>query len=231
MYDENSDFSGQGKLDFATIVYSVPHYHEEPNPKIHLYTHDFISEAINSDPQVVSTVWGGEPLCYVPKPTELKDSQATQLFEISGYRMDLEIIPPNSTVSVGDRAAVKVLFGELQDGDHIRRALNVPGFEKASSRLVSGIVTTKEEGVIFLSFTPILSGPLLWKTAQDVPVRNIFKSTYAQLQLPKDLKFTKVEDLPWGEPFKGLDFWNMTGFDFRFSDKTPLCHVQFWAAG
>jgi hypothetical protein len=47
------------------------------------------------------------------------------------------------------------------------------------------------------------------------------------------LTFIKVEDLWWGDndTFRGLDFYNLTGFSFRFEDQTPIAHVQFWTAG
>lgn len=152
--------------------------------------------------------------------------------EIAGYKIELEILPPNWKVTTFTADPIKVLFGGLYDGSIVRRALNVPQFEKSDARLSGGPITTKEEGVIFLRFTSIMDpSERNWTDAAQVPVKSLIEFSYQQLQLPADLKFTKVEDLPWGGDFEGVEFYNMSGIDFRFLDKTELVHVQFWTAG
>lgn len=210
----------------------MPLYHEASNPKIHLYTNDFCAAAYTPEPQVVSTVWGGEPLFYLPRPNETKTPTTVPLMEVAGYRIELEIIPPNWKLTTLTKDPIKVIFGVLHDGSHVRRALNVPQNEKSDARLTGAALQTKKEGVIFLRFISIMDpSQRNWKAAAEVPVKSLLEFSYQQLQLPAELKFTKVEDLPWGGDFKGAEFYNMSGIDFRFLDKTELVHVQFWTIG
>lgn len=180
----------------------------------------------------MSTVWGGEPLFYLPRPTDVKTPSTIPLMEIAGYNIQLEILPPNSKLTTFTTDAIKVLFGALYDGSIVRRALNVPQYEKSDARLTGGPIETRGEGVIFIRFISTMDpSERNWKEAADVPVKSLLEFSYQQLQLPADLKFTKVEDLPWGGDFIGVDFYNMSGIDFRFLDKTQLVHMQFWTAG
>lgn len=223
-------------MDFATISYNVPKYYEEPEPKIRLYTNQFVTEVIDSTPKIIATVWGGEALYYVPKPTDIKTAQISPLMEVANYQMQLEIHPPNSSVPTSTGDAIKVLYGQVQDGDFVRRALSVPQNEKSSSMLIHDKLDISNEGAILVRIrpmgatNPILDPPLCAKT-NDVPVVNSFEFSYPQLELPTPLKFIKVEDLDWGEAFAGVDFSNMTGIDFRFIGGEHLCHMQFWTAG
>jgi len=231
-----SDFNGSGKVGFATIVYNVPGYYEGPDPKVHLYLDSFPTlNASKSPAEIISTIWAGEPLIYLPKPSDALTYQKSSLLEIAGYRVDLEILPPKTQKAAGCRTSVKVLYGDLLDQSNPsvnRRALSVPQYQKDTTALGPGSVITTNEGVIFLSFTPVCNDmPKKWKNTPDIPVKTLFQPTYSQLKLPADFKFVKVEDLPWGGGFKGVDFWNLTGVEFRFLDKTPLCHLQFWTAG
>lgn len=180
----------------------------------------------------MSTVWGGEPLYYIPRPTEIKTPSKIPLLEVAGYRIELEILPPDWKVTTFTKDPIKVLYGALYDGSIVRRALNVHQYEKSDARLTGRTIKTKGEGVIFLRFISLMDqSERNWKTAAEVPVKSLIEFSYDQLQLPDELKFTKVEDLPWGGGFKGVDFYNMSGIDFRFLDKTELVHVQFWTAG
>lgn len=228
----NRHFKGGKSLDFASIVYNVSGQYQSPDPKIHLYTSNFVTGTTKLEPEAIATVWDTEPLIYVPYPTTIKTPQTVPLMELAGYKLDLEILPPNYGPVPTPKDAIKVLYGELWTGTHARRALNVPVFEKRSAVLKSGSMETKAEGVIFLRFTSTMEpSERNWKTAAEVPVKDCFKFSYPQLELPAALRFIKVEDLPWGGGFKGRDFYNMTGIYFRFMDKTELCHVQFWTAG
>jgi hypothetical protein len=45
-------------------------------------------------------------------------------------------------------------------------------------------------------------------------------------------EFIRVDQLPWGQQFKGLEFYNLQGFNISFADNDEhLCHMQMWAAG
>ncbi|RPA89093.1 hypothetical protein L873DRAFT_1695041, partial [Choiromyces venosus 120613-1] len=230
------DFNGVGKLDFATIVYNVPGYYEGQNPAVHLHSNLFPElQPSKSGAKIISTIWAGEPLLFLPKPSDTLTHVKAPLIEIAGYRVDLEVLPPKAHMAAGSRTAVKILYGDLLDQSDPsinRRALSVPQYGKDTTRLRPDSIITTNEGVIFLSFTPVSEdGPKKWKNTPDVPVKTLFRSTFGQLKLPADFRFIKVEDLPWGGGFKGVDFWNLTGVEFRFLDKTPLCHLQFWTAG
>lgn len=229
------NFSPGKGLDFATIGYNVPGYYEEADPKIYLYTHDFQTQAADAKSEVVSTVWGGEPLYYVPKPTEVQTARKIPLLEVAEYRIYLEIFPPNYKVGELGGDAIKVLWGELHNGETTRRALGVPQYQKRDAKLVGGFLESKREGAIFVRFTPLGITPLSecsgWPTAEQVPVKSLFQFSYPQIQLAADLKFIRVDQLPWGGDFKGVLFYNMSGIHIRFLDKTPLCHMQFWTAG
>lgn len=180
----------------------------------------------------MSTVWGGEPLFYLPRPTEIKTPTTIPLMELAGYRIELEILPPNWKLTTLTADPIKVLFGALYDGLIVRRALNVPQYEKSDARLTGGPIETKKEGVIFLRFISTMDpSERNWKEAKDVPVKSLLEFSYQQLQLPAPLKFTRVDELAWGGGFPGVEFYNMSGIDFRFLDKTELVHVQFWTAG
>ena len=223
-------------MGFATIVYNVPGYYERPDPKVHLYLDSFLTpKASKSSAEIISTIWASEPLLYLPKPSDALTYQKSSLLEIAGYRVDLEILPPKTQKAAGCRTSVKVLYGDLLDQSNPslnRRALSVPQYQKDTTRLRPSSVITTNEGVIFLSFTPICDDmPKKWKNTPDIPVKTLFQPTYSQLKLPADFNFIKVEDLSWGSDFKGVDFWNLAGVEFRFLDKTPLCHLQFWTAG
>ncbi|KAI1774534.1 hypothetical protein F4818DRAFT_418206 [Hypoxylon cercidicola] len=70
-----------------------------------------------------------------------------------------------------------------------------------------------------------------WKRASEVPVHTTFDLSKSGLTMPP-FKFTKVEDLWWGNGFKGIEFYNLSGFHFRFlGSNMHIAHMQFWIAG
>lgn len=185
----------------------------------------------NTRPEIISTVWGAEPLYYIPNPSTLDSHLTAPLLQVANYQITLESIPPHTSLTVNEDQpdAIKVLFGEVRVGGTARRAPGPNPYDKASAKL-SEDTRTGREGAIIMRFSP-LDGPKSWSNAVDIPVKNLFKLSYPQLQLP-DLSFTRVDKLPWsGKQFDGKEFYNMSGIYLRFLDGTPLCHVQFWAAG
>lgn len=185
----------------------------------------------NTGPEIISTVWGAEPLYYIPNPSTLDSHLTAPLLQVANYQITLESIPPHTSLTVNENQpdAIKVLFGEVRVGETARRAPGPNPYDKATAKL-SEDTRTGRGGAIIMRFSP-LDGPKSWSNAGDIPVKNLFKLSYPQLQLP-DLSFTRVDKLPWsGNQFDGKEFYNMTGIYLRFLDGTPLCHVQFWAAG
>ena len=225
------DFSGNGTLDFAAISNNVPNYSEEPNPSIQVYYNQFAAPPV-TEPQTISTIWAGEPLLYFPQPRSLKIRQTIPLLEVGGYKVTFEIHPPNTSVSVSATSqAIRVLWGQTsnQGETDIRRVIRVPPYEKAGATIVDQL-TIGSEGVVFIRFESITtdSERAKWKANSDVPVKTLFKPTYSVLTLPDGSLTFKQYDTT--EPKR--DFWNLTGFHFRFLDtKINLAHMQFWTAG
>lgn len=227
-------------MDVAAISYNVEKYYEEPNPTIRLYTNEIVKSA-KSPPTIIGTVWGGEALYYVPKPTEITAPQTTPLINVAGYIMTLEIHPPNTSVPTKKGDATKVLYGKALDGEIPREPLNVPANEKASALLLHDKLDFPEVGCILMRIRPEEGynphkpdlAPPTSAHAEDtrVKVENLFEFSYPELALPQPLKFTQVGELEWGQAWVGKDFSNMTGIDFRFLDGTHLCHVQYWTIG
>ena len=80
------------------------------------------------------------------------------------------------------------------------------------------------------------------KGMNDIPRFDSIRKVMLENSLPEhspedtrnlDFKFVKVDELEWGkEKFKGLEFYNMRGFNIKFADNDEhLCYIQFWAAG
>jgi hypothetical protein len=45
-------------------------------------------------------------------------------------------------------------------------------------------------------------------------------------------QFIKYDQIDSGQQFKGLEFYNLKGFDIKFADNDEqLCYMQLWAAG
>lgn len=225
------DFTGDGRLDFATIVYNVPGYYEGSDPAIHLYCNQF-ARLPPTDPQVISTLWENEPLIYFPKPETIKKTQEIPLLEIGGYRVHLVIMPPNNALPVLETQGIKVLWGQLSDCGVASRALSVPPFEAESARVESSLLNTNAEGCVFIRFVSITNDieRRKWKTNADVPVETLWKPSYEQLQVPTK-NFLKFKQYDTDDTRPKRDFYNLTGFNFRFlEDKVNLCHMQFWTA-
>lgn len=229
----NSDFTGNGTLDFAVISYNVPHYYEDSNPSIRVYYNQFAKPPV-TDPQVVSTIWAGEPLLYFPYPTSIKKAQIIPLMEIAGYKVTFEIHPPNALPPGRTYAkqAIRVLWGQVSDSDGtiIRRANYVKPLKKASAAVKAKVLKTGAEGVVFIRFESISTEEerATWTENSKIPVKIHFKPSYSSLSLPDgSLKFKQYDTK---DPKR--DFWNLTGFHFRFADtKVSLAHMQFWTAG
>lgn len=231
------DFSGNGTLDFAVISYNVPHYYEESNPSVRVYYNNFAAPPI-TEPQTICTIWAGEPLLYFPRPTSLKRAQIIPLLEVGGYKVTFEIHPPGASpvIRIGNASsqAIRVLWGQVsnKDGSDIRRVMSVPPYEKAGAAVAPSTDewTAGSEGVALIRFESLITDTerAKWKANSDVPVKTLFKPSYSVLTLPDgSLNFMQYDQ---NEPQR--DFWNLTGFHFRFLDtKAHLAHMQFWTAG
>ncbi|KAH6887056.1 hypothetical protein B0T10DRAFT_539220 [Thelonectria olida] len=227
------DFGGAGKLDVASIGYTITENNEEPKPVTTLHLNQTVaaSEAPSSAP-IVSTIWDNEGMIYLAHPADLKTAYQSPLIEIANYAISVEAHPKNSKIPLLPGQGIKVIYGSASDTTTVRRPLADAGFpavEPVTSDDQS-LTADAKKGAIILRFDP-LGNPGEYASAADVPVKLTMDTSKLGLQ-PPSLGFIKVEDLWWGGSFKGLDFYNLTGFYFRFiDDKSEICHMQFWTAG
>ncbi|RYP05666.1 hypothetical protein DL765_009768 [Monosporascus sp. GIB2] len=227
------NFGGNGKLDMVSVRYNVARYYEEPQPIITLHLNQFAKTSTTDDATaIVPTFWDNEGLVYLARPTEVRGAQRLPLMEIANFALSVEIHPKGGKVDVEPGHGIKVLYGSVSDGQDVRSALGVAPFPEIVPVTSKNTMLTAngENGAILLRLVPIAEAAT-WKTAQEVPVRTTFDTSNIGVNLPQ-LQFRKVEELWWGAGFKGVDFYNLSGFSFRFQDdKTHIAHIQFWTAG
>ncbi|RYP67683.1 hypothetical protein DL769_005697 [Monosporascus sp. CRB-8-3] len=227
------NFGGNGKLDMVSVRYNVARYYEEPQPIITLHLNQFAESSTTDDAAaIVPTFWDNEGLVYLARPTEVRGAQRLPLMEIANFALSVEIHPKGGKVDVEPGHGIKVLYGSVSDGQDVRSALGVAPFPEIVPVTSNNTMLTanEENGAILLRLVPIAE-TATWKTAQKVPVRTTFDTSNIGVNFP-ELQFRKVEELWWGAGFKGVDFYNLSGFSFRFQDdKTHIAHIQFWTAG
>jgi hypothetical protein len=171
-------------------------------------------------------------MIYVARPASVRQTQRLPLIEVANFALSVEIHPQGSQVDLEPGHGIKVLYGSVSDGHDFRSALGVEPFPQivpvtSNSRMFHA---SEDLGAILLRIDPIGEAGT-WASAQDVPVKTTFNTGRHGIRFP-DLQFKKVEDLWWGARFKGVEFYNLSGFAFRFEDdKTHIAHIQFWTAG
>lgn len=224
------DFNGKGNIDIASMSYNVARYYEEPMPRvtIHFNQNTPVQKPVAKS-IITPTVWADEGLVYLPYPTDISTSAVQSLIEVANYAITVEVYPKQTSIPVTRDEGIKVLYGSLRDGKKTKTALGVAPFTIASTQCTTSTVQAGEQGAVLLRMSPTGS-PVTFSSSAEVPVKVDFDVSQFRLKTP-ELKFKKVEDLWWGEKFKGVDFTNLTGFSFRFLDQTPIAHMQFWTAG
>ena len=210
-------------------------YYEEPNPVVTLHLNNTPEPAPKVTAKaILPTVWDNEGLVYLTLPKDVSSAHSLSLIEVANYALTVEIHPPGSKIPIDPGEGVKVLYGSAADINGPRKPLAGPAFPTIASTTSddSTLSADTDYGAILLRITPVdAAEPGEWASADDVPVRTTFDTSDLGFELPP-LAFKKVEDLWWGEPFKGLDFYNLSGFHFRFlHDKSQIAHLQFWTAG
>ncbi|KAI0152757.1 hypothetical protein GGR57DRAFT_513367 [Xylariaceae sp. FL1272] len=241
------NFNAKNKLDVASIKYHVQQYYEEPNPTVNLYVNQTqIPESTFRKKLIVPSLWNGEAMIYVSKPSDIAEAASLPLIEIANYAISVAVFPQKSKVSVKPGEGIKVLYGTLQDSNGAtRRPLGGAPFPCSASTLCQeGSLTTGDVGAIVLLLTPVSAeadwedlelnlddSRQEWSNAADIPVHTTLDLSDVGLKMPA-LNFRKVEDLWWGEKFKDVEFYNLTGFHFAFLEsKVKIAHMQFWIAG
>ncbi|KPM43201.1 hypothetical protein AK830_g3334 [Neonectria ditissima] len=227
------NFGGTDKVDVVSIGYNVKNYYEEPKPltTLHLNQTATINEAATAA-AIVPSVWDNEGMVYLAHPQDVKKPTRLALIDIANYALSVEVHPPNAQINVQPGHGIKVLYGSIRDNENVRRPLGGAPFPSVVTVTSSDTTLTADgtKGAIVLRLDPIAE-PGEWSRAEDVPVTTRMYTSKHGLQLPP-LEFKKVDSLWWGVNFKDLDFYNLTGFHFRFlDDKTEIAHLQFWTAG
>jgi len=232
------DFDAAGRIDLVSMSYNVNRYYVEPNPKVTLHLSQFAHIIPEVKPATItSTVWDNEGLIYVSNPkTDKIDPNvhvAVPFMEIANYAISVEVLPKSYKLSLPHDTYIKVLYGAIKDGETWRAPLSVPQFTASSTKVRSSFITAHEKyGAVIFRFKRISHhGGQTWRTAQEVPVRTTLDVSQHGLSL-KPLEFIKVGDLWWGEKFRDLDFYNLSGFSIRFQgSQLQIAHIQFWTAG
>jgi len=224
------DFNGKGNIDFASMSYNVARYYEEPEPRVTIHFNENmpVKKPVAESP-ITPTVWADEGLVYLPRPSQITSKASQSLLEVADYSISVEVYPPSTSIQLSKEEGIKVLYGSVKDGKNTRTPLGVKPFTTSSTQSSFGTVKSTEEGSVILRFVPIRT-PKTYTTAGEVPVKSNFDVSQFKLKSP-DFTFKKVEDLWWGEQFKNVEFYNLSGFSFRFGDQTPIVHMQFWTAG
>lgn len=218
------------------MSYNVARYYEEPNPKVTIHLNQFAHIIPEVKPaKITATVWDNEGLIYVSNPAtdnlDPKVHVAAPFIEIANYALSIEVLPRNYKLDVPAGTGIKVIFGAIKDYDEWRAPLSVPQFTASSTIVKSGFIVAHEKyGAVIIRFKPLHNNPQAWPNAQSVPVKTTLNVSKFGLTL-KPLAFIKVEDLWWGSGFEGIDFYNLSGFSFRFErTQLQIAHIQFWTA-
>lgn len=231
-----SNFGGNGSLDIVSIGYNVARYYEEPNPVVTLHLNRTPKPAAKATRNsIIPSIWDNEGLVYLSLPSETSSASTLPLIEVANYALTVEIHPPGSKIPITADEGIKVLYGSVADINGSRKPLGGAPFPTIASITSDddSLSADADHGAILLRLTPVegTEGPGEWATAEDVPVKTTFDTGALGFGF-EDLRFKKVEDLWWGGGFTGVDFYNMSGFHFRFlHDKSQIAHLQFWTAG
>lgn len=225
------------------MKYNVNQYYTEPDPVVSLHLNTFAKLIPKVKPAVITaSVWDNEGIVHLSNPAkdniDPKVHAAMPLIKLAHYSISIEVLPPKYKLDFKDKAntrtGIKVLYGAIKDGETWRAPLSVPQFTSASTLVKSPFITAHETlGAVILRL--VYASPdddcAAFSTAADVPVETTLPVSKYGLKLPP-LAFIKVSDLPWGGAFEDADFYNLTGFSFRFQGtQTQLAHLQFWTAG
>ncbi|CAF3470842.1 unnamed protein product [Rotaria sp. Silwood1] len=241
-----ADFDNDTFIDFATIGYYVPGYYTAENPSINIFYNRLASKTLQVKNDLKVTKQNDELLFTVPRPNKVLQYHVLPFLTIGNITLSLEVLPPYSSRQVGKNTYIKVLSGIItwkdssnksrQPVNHSRTFLCKP--KSACSLEIhsdDNRIKTGSEGAIFI----VLQLP---KDMYDIPrfdnIQKVMIENSLSESSPEDarqlaFKFVKVDELEWGkEKFKGLEFYNMRGFNIKFTDNNEhLCHIQLWAAG
>ncbi|KAI5918192.1 hypothetical protein F4810DRAFT_726249 [Camillea tinctor] len=219
---EVGNFNGANNLDVASIAYNVKQYYEEPNPTVDIHMNRIdITKPDTQSKVIVTSLWDGGAIVYVSDPAQVHKAASAPLIEVANFAI--------------------ILYGSIKDGVGTRRPMGGPPFPYTTSTYSENTIIEADQvkGAIVLRFAPILAE----EGWEDLPPKEWQKQRMCLWEQPTldldirgldmfPLSFTKVEDLWWGDKFKGMEFYNLTSFHFRFPEsKAHIAHMQFWILG
>ncbi|KAG7098218.1 Aldos-2-ulose dehydratase [Marasmius oreades] len=218
-------------VDYATISYSVPGYFESPNPSINVFlSTGILPEKLDNEVsfRVVRASTAGFP-------------SEMEFLDVAGRKLTLVVLPPLTSFKVQQNtSAVKILAGSLywkegQSGKKQERFVTTRPHGCQNLVVNASTVESGDEGSIFTLFkASSTSGKPPFSSMQQVIAHNAFPAHVPDDVRAMNFKWFKVEDLPWAHGrFDGLEFYNLVGFNVRFSDDSmdEVAHIQLWTAG
>jgi len=153
----------------------------------------------------------------------------------------LEILPARSSRHVSKNDYVKVLVGTISWMDLTTKVLQTRTSFCEPKRLSTlaitsydGRITTGDDGALLIVYENV-------NGIENIPRIDSIKKDMIKNSLPDycledarrlNFQYVKCDQFEWGLKFKGLEFYNMSGFTIKFiDDGKQLCHMQLWAAG
>ncbi|CAF1120582.1 unnamed protein product [Rotaria sordida] len=239
------DFNNNGLLGFATIGYYVPGYYIVENPSINIYYNRFANKNVQGTKELQVTKQNNELLFKVPRPHKALQYEMMPFITIGGITLSLEVIPSNSLRQVDKNTYIKVLSGVImwidsstelsQTVNHSRTFVCKPK-TVSSLRICSNenVTTTGNEGVllIVLKMNETMDSISRFDSIQKVTIENVLSEYCSEEVRNLSFQFIRCDEYDWKkEKCKGLEFYNMKGFEIKFVDNDEhLCYIQLWAA-
>ena len=204
----------------------MANYYQSPNPQVRVYYNDFAKPGKDGiEPQFRTAYSDNEALVCLPRPSPHIRHAILPCLDLAGFRLEVEILPPGARRAVDESAdAIKVLYGTvIVDGEnHPRGPSSTPDYSLASTVVAHHAYQASQRGAVLIRLVRTVINKVSWPNINDIPLEPLLKVSPADGSQP-DWCFRKVKN--------DKDFWNLKGFEIRFTDQTPLAHLQFWAAG
>ena len=241
-----ADYDNDGYLDFATVGYSVRGYYMAEKAPINIFYNRFMPQLAQNSLQSRVEYQNDELWLTVPRPKQALQYEAIPFITIGGITLSLEVLPPFSSRIINRNTYIKILSGMIfwtdssnlknDDGHRSRTFLCEP--KRVCSLAIHSDdqrMKTKDDGAVFISMQ--IPGGMKDQHhidhIQKILSENSLPDRYSDEARRAKFQFVKVDQLEWGkEKFKGVEFYNMRGFNVEFSDNgQQLVHMQLWAAG
>lgn len=141
----------------------------------------------------------------------------SETWEMGYYKFKFVQLSTNDEFRINPGDYVKVIDGMLSDP---LRLPMVGPFEKSSTIINDDIVKAGRSAILMIvSHKDAIN---LIYSPQDVKVSGPFSDM---------IVWNRVDSLPWGNKFQGVDFFNLRGWDIRNSEHKHVAYLQAWLAG